>query len=178
MKWSSVIWVWIVAVASLGCGWWLQRDSGVPEPAAGVFTLDLANLDPTTVDRITLDREGHHWVFERRDSGWWQTEPFEHRMRGELLRGLLDTARRVSVLDAADASDATVPNAATLGLDPPVARLTAGTAGGPSHTIELGRRGMAGHAWARQPGVSGENRKIVHSYIICFMHDKNGTNNF
>lgn len=151
MRWSTIGIVWALAIASVCAAWWwppqVVRMQG--EIVGGVFGANAPLLDDIT--HIELDREGSRWTFDREDDGWWQTTPFRHRMRGDLLSHLSATARSLEVLDAMEADAADLPAAKALGLDPAVASITlqAGVSG-PPHTLDLGRRGMAGRAWAKR----------------------------
>ena len=153
MRWSTVGIVWALAVFVVAVAWWWPAETArsQQERIGSVF-----GLNPPTLDEIThidLDHEGKHWSFERDDDGWWQVLPFRHRMRGELLSNLPASAISLEVLDAMDGAAPDLPGAASLGLDPPAARivLQTGTSGTP-HLLDLGRRGMAGRAWAQRGG--------------------------
>ncbi len=153
MRWSMVLIVWVLAIGSVCAAWWWPTEVPRSQQRVSGGTFADAPLVVDDITRIELDHEGGRWSFEREGDGWWQTVPFRHRMRGELLASLPATARSLEVLDAMKADAPDLPSLSVLGLDPPAARLTlqAGESG-PSRTLDLGRRGMAGRAWARQDG--------------------------
>ncbi|MDG2477714.1 MAG: DUF4340 domain-containing protein [Phycisphaerales bacterium] len=162
MRWSTVCIVWVMGIAAAGAAWiWSAPSDGDRETTSGTAMAELAaTLDDIT--HIELDHDGHHWVFDREADGWWQTAPFRHRVRGELLASMPATAVHLEVLDAMDANAADLPELAAIGLDPPFARvmLQAGP-DQPSRQLNLGRRGMAGRAWASRPAKGQSPSQVL-----------------
>jgi hypothetical protein len=148
MRWTSVVVVWFLAIASVLAAWWLWPDGSqgndrVEPDAPTAIAMD-------SIARIDLDHNGQQWSFVRESDGWWQTLPFRHRMNTDLLMAIPSAAQSLTVRDAIDPQSSALPSAASLGLDPPVAtlRLTGDASTGHAiREVNLGRWGMAGHAW-------------------------------
>jgi hypothetical protein len=111
------------------------------------------------IDRIALDRHDEPpIVFERWRDGWRQVEPFNYPVDGYSVQQLITRAtelRSIQQLDEAQFSGQV--SESTLGLKPPRAVLRFAWSDG-SLELELGRRGVAGRAYAR---VAGEQRVHV-----------------
>jgi hypothetical protein len=111
--------------------------------------LTARELPEKKVERITLERRGDEPItFERAAGRWMQVEPFAHPMDSFSIQQLIKQALAIE-LKAEDMPD--LPPAASLGLDPPLARITYAW-GDDSLTLELGRRGLAGRAYLRRAG--------------------------
>lgn len=146
MRVSSIVWMWVVALLLVGLAWQWGPDWSLGDPKVDVEGL----VDPSVgniaaVTSITIERDGDTWQFEREDDGWWQVAPFRHRMHADLLLNPVAAAFETQVFDVADERVAVEP--ARLGLAPPLATLTMATADHET-SLHLGRRGMAGRAWA------------------------------
>ena len=162
MRWPTVFIAWALAICCLAAAWWWPADAGRSRrDASGGAALGMHALELDDIDHIELDHDGRHWSFEREDDGWWQTAPFRHRMRGELLINLPAAALSLEVLDAMDADAPGLPEAAALGLDPPVSSVTLRAGESIPSTLDLGRRGMAGRAWARRGGQGEAATRIL-----------------
>jgi hypothetical protein len=162
MRWSTVYVVWALALASVATAWfWSDPGDAQRGPVRGTAMAELTGAIDD-ISHIELDRDGHHWVFDLEADGWWQTSPFRHRMRGELLARFPATVVSLEVLDAMDANSPDLPGLAAIGLDPPAAQVTL-QAGpdGPLQRLDLGRRGMAGRAWAARPGDEQSPSQIL-----------------
>lgn len=166
MRWiRSIVALALAALLAL-----VARSLSETAPDAGPVRRPLVAegaLDPDRVDRIELVREGRRTVFERTPGGdgatWMQTEPVVHAADGWAVRQLItrllkaESVRRVE--GSAAAGDATATDAdrkalADAGLLPPVATLvlreSAEGGGAPREfVVELGRRSLAGRAFAR-----------------------------
>lgn len=120
-------------------------------------------IDSEKVAEVVLERDGVRHRFERRAGAWQQTEPVVAAVDGWSMRQLVsrvlktESVRRVA-LDTRDAAarDAALAEA---GLKPAAARIelreeasAAGGAAPRSVVIELGRRSLAGRAFARVGG--------------------------
>ena len=120
-------------------------------------------IDSEKVAEVVLERDGVRHRFERRAGAWQQTEPVVAAVDGWSMRQLVsrvlktESVRRVA-LDTRDAAarDAALAEA---GLKPAAARIelreeasAAGGAAPRSVVIELGRRSLAGRAFARVDG--------------------------
>lgn len=112
-------------------------------------------IDPERVDAIEIARGDTVYRFERRSDGWWQTAPVLHAADGWSMRQLAQRAlkaesvRRVAVEKAREGE-----MLAGAGLAPPAGRVRIAESGDASRAarevvIELGRRSLAGRAFAR-----------------------------
>lgn len=144
-----------LAAVALG-GWWSLRgsarlDAGTVDRRP-LFAPDEIPLE--SVDRVRLER-GDAGVpaieFRRSATGWDQVEPFPHPADPAALRQVVDTAAALESTRSVDPSALEPEARASLGLDPPRARLVVGWAGG-ERIIEIGRRTVAGRAWVRVVG--------------------------
>jgi hypothetical protein len=153
MRWRAIYIVWALAACFLAAAWWWPADAGRSRRGtAGGAAMGIHAPELDAIDHIELVHDGRRWSFDRETDGWWQTAPFRHRMRGELLINLPLEALSLEVLDAMDADAADLPEAAALGLDPPMSSVTLRAGDSNPATLALGRRGMAGRAWARRGG--------------------------
>ncbi|MCE2883563.1 MAG: DUF4340 domain-containing protein [Planctomycetaceae bacterium] len=166
MRWiRSIVALALAALLALAA-----RSLSEESPDAGPVRRPLVAegaLDPDRVDRIELVREGRRTVFDRTPGSegttWTQTEPVVHAADGWAVRQLItrllkaESVRRVEGLAAAgdaSATDAERKALADAGLLPPVATLvlreSPADGGAPREfVVELGRRSLAGRAFAR-----------------------------
>jgi len=167
MRWiRSIVALALAALLAL-----VARSLSETAPDAGPVRRPLVAegaFDPDRVDRIELVREGRRTVFERAPGGdgatWMQTEPVVHAADGWAVRQLItrllkaESVRRVegsvAAGDASATADADRKALADAGLLPPVATLvvreSAEGGGAPREfVVELGRRSLAGRAFAR-----------------------------
>jgi hypothetical protein len=155
--------VWILAAAAWLIGWVLMP----PAESAGVSDSAAARLDSIplhAIDRIEIERSGQHWAFARDAEGWWQVSPFRHRVNPELLMAVPAVLQSLGVMQVARADDQDLPGRAELGLDPPSARIRLfgeSDTGLAEVQIDLGRRTMAGRAWARRQTAGGPPEVLV-----------------
>ena len=148
MRWTTAAVMWVLAIASVLTAWWWWPDRS---PSNDRVELDAPIALPMdSIARIDLDNNGQQWAFVREPDGWWQTFPFRHRMNTDLLMAIPSAAQSLTVRDAIDPQASALPSAASLGLDPPVASVRLTGDASTDHAIRevnLGRWGMAGHAW-------------------------------
>lgn len=155
MRTRTLVILAVLAAVALG-GWWslrgaARRDAGTVDRRP-LFAPDEIPLE--SVDRVRLERPGAGVPaieFRRSDAGWDQVEPFPHPADPAALRQVLDTAAALESTRAVDPAALEPDARASLGLDPPRARLVVGWPGG-ERAIELGRRTVAGRAWVRVGG--------------------------
>lgn len=128
-------------------------------------SIDIEKLSEVVIEREPrLDARGGadgartRYRFERRGASWWQVEPVTHPADGWAVRQLAAKVLKtesVRSVRLADASGRPSPGTlASAGLSPPQGRITlretAGTSAGRREVvIELGRRSLAGRAYAR-----------------------------
>ena len=136
-------------------GTWLAMRS--PSSAAGgtratapLFAVDEIPLE--RVDRVEVRPRGAPvTVFVRTPSGWEQVEPFAHPADPASVREVIDVAAALTASRAVDPASIDPAARAALGLDPPACVLRLAWPGG-ERAVELGRRTVAGRAWARVEG--------------------------
>jgi hypothetical protein len=155
---------WVAAAALAAVAWWLGRTpvsaTMGPRPlfAAGELPVD-------RIEAIEIERPDETMLrFERREGRWWQTAPFEHPMDPVSMRRHATAAEGLRT-----SREVEIDDAAALGLDPPLGRVTFEwrTDGEPrSAALDLGRRGVAGRAWIRRDGESS-----AHA-VDAALHDR------
>ncbi|HRP62998.1 MAG TPA: DUF4340 domain-containing protein [Phycisphaerales bacterium] len=126
-----------------------------------------ASFPVDAVDRIVVERTPRgaaspmHLVFTRSESGWTQAEPFVYPMDPFSMRQIAVAAVQTRIVDRLmpSRSGETSVTPAGLGFDPPEAIITYAW-DGHTMTLELGRRGIAGRAYAR---VQGQQEILVVS---------------
>lgn len=104
------------------------------------------------VDRLMLERPGAPTLeFVRSADGWSQAVPFVHPADAAAIRMVIDAFASLGSTRAVDPASLDPEARVALGLDPARARVTVAWPGG-SRTVVLGRRTVAGRAWARVDG--------------------------
>jgi hypothetical protein len=135
--------------------WLAVRVPGAPE-AGAMERRSLFAADEVPLDRVNLVRVERGTApaveYRRTDAGWSQSEPFPHPADAAALRGVIDAFAALAVTREVDPSAIDPEARAALGIDPPQARITVSWPGG-ERTVELGRRTVAGRAWARVAGA-------------------------
>ena len=144
----------LAMLAALCLGAWLALRSGGASAErvarSALFAIDEIPLE--RVDRVELVRTGgFRMVFERAGDGWIQREPFEHPADPASIREVIDVTASLGSSRAVDPAAIDPEARAALGLEPPVARITLSWPGG-SRSVALGKRTVAGRAWARVDG--------------------------
>ena len=134
------------------------------------------SIDPERVDDVRLDRDGKQFHFERRGTSWWQTEPVEHSVDGWAVRQIVsrllktESVRTVTVASTGPSAEATLANA---GFAPCAGRIEIREAsleiGAAAKTtvVELGKRSLAGRAYARviEPSNAVDSFEVVDSTL-------------
>ena len=144
----------VVTACALVAAWVALRGAPARDDAVAVraplFAADEIPLEQ--VDRVDLVRpSAPALTFVREGAGWAQAQPFPHPADAASIRAVIDAFAALERSRAID-PDAVGPEArATLGLDPPKARVTLGWKGG-QRSVDLGRRTIAGRAWAHVEG--------------------------
>ncbi|MFN9076941.1 MAG: DUF4340 domain-containing protein [bacterium] len=111
-------------------------------------------FDPERLAEVVLERDGVTYRFVRRDGGWWQAAPIEHALDGWSVRQFAARVMKAESVRSVDlAGDASAALGAA-GLAPPQGRIELveeSVGSGPPRrvVIELGRRSLAGRAYAR-----------------------------
>jgi len=179
MKW----WRTLVALAvAAALGFLADRLRSVPEAVESVRApLVQADLiDAERVSEILLEREGVRHRFVRTGSAWQQVEPVAHAIDGWSMRQLVSKVLKAESVRTVPLPSDLGANARILaeaGLAPPVARielLEEAASGAPRRelTVELGRRSLAGRAFARVllPGELGRYHVVdaeLHEFALA-----------
>jgi len=150
--------IYILAVTALLAvlGWWSVRghsDASADRAARGsLFAADEIPLEQ--VDRIELTRSNEEpIVFVRAALGWTQQSPFFHPADSASIREVIDVSAALQTTRAVDPASIDPEARAALGLTPPAATLKLTWPDG-ERSVELGRRTVAGRAWAHVVGRS------------------------
>jgi hypothetical protein len=169
----------LLAAAFWVLAWKAPRESSESTRARAALLAPGA-LDPENLAELVLEREGVRHRFERRGELWWQTEPVEHAADGWSVRQLAVRALKLESVRSVRASSAGEPAQALaeVGLAPPLARVTfveRPRAGGDARTtvFELGRRSLAGRAFARvAPAAPSDAYEVVDGVLHDFVLDR------
>ena len=153
MKTRSICILAVTALLAV-LGWWSVRgrsDASADRTArASLFAADEIPLEQ--IDRIELTRSNEEpIVFVRTVTGWIQQSPFAHPADPASIREVIDVSAALQTTRAVDPASIDPEARASLGLTPPAATLKLTWPGG-ERSIELGRRTVAGRAWAHVIG--------------------------
>ncbi len=153
MKTRSICILAVIALLAV-VGWWSVRgrsDASADRTArASLFAADEIPLEQ--IDRIELTRSNEEpIVFVRTVTGWIQQSPFAHPADPASIREVIDVSAALQTTRAVDPASIDPEARASLGLTPPAATLKLTWPGG-ERSIELGRRTVAGRAWAHVIG--------------------------
>ncbi len=103
---------------------------------------------------LTLDNRHGHFTIERRDDGWWLTEPIEARADQERVFTVLSNmadAKRFSAIGGV-----TSERLADYGLDDPITRATFRAADGRAVTLHIGAESPSVHQFFATEAGTGE----------------------
>ena len=153
MKTRSICILAVVALLAV-VGWWSVRgpsNASTDRTArASLFAADEIPLEQ--IDRIELTRSNEEpIVFVRAEMGWIQQSPFAHPADPASIREVIDVSAALQTTRAVDPASIDPEARAALGLTPPAATLKLAWPGG-ERSVELGRRTVAGRAWAHVVG--------------------------
>ena len=153
MKTRSICILAVIALLAV-VGWWSVRgrsDASADRTArASLFAADEIPLEQ--IDRIELTRSNEEpIVFVRMATGWIQESPFAHPADPASIREVIDVSAALQTTRAVDPASIDPEARAALGLTPPAATLKLTWPGG-ERSLELGRRTVAGRAWAHVIG--------------------------
>ncbi len=153
MKTRSICVLAVVALLAV-VGWWSVRGpsnaSADRTARASLFAADEIPLEQ--IDRIELTRSNEEpIVFVRAEMGWIQQSPFYHPADSASIREVIDVSAALQTTRAVDPASIDPEARAALGLTPPAATLKLTWPGG-ERSLELGRRTVAGRAWAHVIG--------------------------
>jgi hypothetical protein len=153
MKTRSICILAVIALLAM-VGWWSVRghsDASADRTArASLFAADEIPLEQ--IDRIELTRSNEEpIVFVRAEMGWIQQSPFYHPADSASIREVIDVTAALQATRAVDPASIDPEARAALGLTPPAATLKLTWPDG-ERSVELGRRTVAGRAWAHVVG--------------------------
>ena len=182
MKWIRVFLAFATAGALAFAASQLAVAPAASEGASRTPLVPADSIDAERIGEIVLERDGIRYRFEKRGSAWQQTEPVVHAIDGWSMRQLIGKVLKAeSVRDVAlPAGDAAAREKALAdaGLSPVAARIelretaaaAEGTGAGRSVTVELGRRSLAGRAYARRADAGGSSYQVIdgalHEYAL------------
>lgn len=132
-------------------------------------------FDPEQLAEVTIVRDGLRYRFVRRGSSWWQASPVEHAVDGWSVRQFaarVMKAESVRSVDFAQGDSTALPAA---GLSPPQGRIELvedAPEGAPPRrvVVELGRRSLAGRAYARvaEPATARPRYEVIDGTLHEF----------
>ena len=111
-------------------------------------------FDPERLAEVTIDRAGVQYRFVRRGNSWWQTSPVEHAVDGWSVRQFAARVMKAESVRSVEAAQGDSSPLASAGLSPAQGRIELveeSANGQPARrvVVELGRRSLAGRAYAR-----------------------------
>jgi hypothetical protein len=153
MKTRSIFILAVIALLAV-VAWWSVRGpsnaSADRSARASLFAADEIPLEQ--IDRIELTRSNEEpIVFVRTATEWIQQSPFVHPADPASIREVIDVSAALQTTRAVDPASIDPEARAALGLTPPAATLKLTWPGG-ERSVELGRRTVAGRAWAHVVG--------------------------
>lgn len=137
-------------------------------------------IDSERVDEIVLEREGVVNRFVRKGQGWQQLEPVAHAIDGWSMRQLISKALKAESVRSIDlsalAAEARSKSLVEAGLAPAAGKLElieSADASGQRRklVIELGRRSLAGRAYARASTAAEDSAKTGYAVIDGALHE-------
>lgn len=178
MKW----WRSIILFAAAGaCAFAALRLQQAPE-STGTVRAPLVSADAIDTDKVVeilLDRDGVRHRFVRTGNAWQQTEPVAHAIDGWSMRQIIgkllktESVRTVALSASLEESKRELAEA---GLSPASARIELRESAAPDAparvvAVELGRRSLAGRAFARvvAPSARAEYQVVdaeLHEYAL------------
>lgn len=167
-----------VVAALLAIAAWNFSRAPVASAVSGRLLIPAGLLDAELVDEVRLDRDGMRFRFERRGESWWQTEPVVHAVDGWAVRQFVSRLAKtesVRMVHAADATHAEGPSLADAGFAPALGRIEihqTAADGRVAHSVvvELGKRSLAGRAYARvtEPAATTDSFEVVDSALHAY----------
>lgn len=167
----------LVALVALGAAIAAHRLGSVEEVATNARQPLVAReaFDPEQLAEATIDRDGLRYRFVRRGGSWWQTSPVEHAVDGWSVRQFAARVMKAESVRSVDFAkgDSTALSAA--GLSPPQGRIELvedAPEGAPPRrvVVELGRRSLAGRAYARvaEPATARPRYEVIDGTLHEF----------
>ncbi|MEY3143596.1 MAG: hypothetical protein RLY21_2089 [Planctomycetota bacterium] len=132
-------------------------------------------FDPENLAEVAIDRDGVNYRFVRRGGSWWQTKPVEHAVDGWSVRQFAARVMKAESVRSVGLAEDPSTALESAGLLPAQGRieLLEEAAGGGSPrrvVVELGRRSLAGRAYARvvEPAGSQPEYEVIDGTLHEF----------
>lgn len=152
-------------------------ESGAPRGREPLVARE--SLDPERLAEVVLVRDGIEYRFLKRGQSWWQTAPVEHAVDGWSIRQFAARVMKVESVRSVAVPPDGAAMLASAGFAPAQGRieLTEDSAGeGPAKrvVVELGRRSLAGRAYARavDPPSKAGRYEVVDGTLHEFALDR------
>lgn len=140
-------------------------------------------IDPERLAEVSIDRDGTRYRFVRRGESWWQTAPIEHAADGWAVRQFAtrllkaESVRSVELPATGSADAGSGSQLASAGLSPAEGRIelvemapAEATARARRVVVELGKRSLAGRAYARvlEPAPPTPRYEVIDASLHDF----------
>jgi len=148
--------------------WTTTRDveqSAAQQSADGLPLFTADELSTESINRIEIERDDTRFVFEQEGEQWFQTHPVRVELNGWSARGIIDDLAGLAYREKLTPGKDQVPDAASLGLEPPRAVVTITgemDKETKSFTVALGRPSLGGRGYAMLPQRDGEAAYLVN----------------
>ena len=167
----------LVALVALGATIAAHRLGSVEEVATSARQPLVAReaFDPEQLAEATIDRDGLRYRFVRRGGSWWQTSPVEHAVDGWSVRQFAARVMKAESVRSVDFAQGDSAALSAAGLSPPQGRIELvedAPEGAPPRrvVVELGRRSLAGRAYARvaEPATARPRYEVIDGTLHEF----------
>lgn len=167
----------LVALVALGAAIAAHRLGSVEEVATSARQPLVAReaFDPEQLAEATIDRDGLRYRFVRRGGSWWQTSPVEHAVDGWSVRQFAARVMKAESVRSVDFAQGDSAALSAAGLSPPQGRIELvedAPEGAPPRrvVVELGRRSLAGRAYARvaEPATARPRYEVIDGTLHEF----------
>ena len=167
----------LVALVALGATIAAHRLGSVEEVATNARQPLVAReaFDPEQLAEATIDRDGLRYRFVRRGGSWWQTSPVEHAVDGWSVRQFAARVMKAESVRSVDFAQGDSAALSAAGLSPPQGRIELvedAPEGAPPRrvVVELGRRSLAGRAYARvaEPATARPRYEVIDGTLHEF----------
>lgn len=167
----------LVALVALGAAIAAHRLGSVEEVATNARQPLVAReaFDPEQLAEATIDRDGLRYRFVRRGGSWWQTSPVEHAVDGWSVRQFAARVMKAESVRSVDFAQGDSAALSAAGLSPPQGRIELvedAPEGAPPRrvVVELGRRSLAGRAYARvaEPATARPRYEVIDGTLHEF----------
>ena len=167
----------LVVLVALGAAIAAHRLGSVEEVATNARQPLVAReaFDPEQLAEATIDRDGLRYRFVRRGGSWWQTSPVEHAVDGWSVRQFAARVMKAESVRSVDFAQGDSAALSAAGLSPPQGRIELvedAPEGAPPRrvVVELGRRSLAGRAYARvaEPATARPRYEVIDGTLHEF----------